>query len=847
MRWIASILIVILLAATALGQATTRPVRHRRPHTRQPATLPAPPTAAQIDAAIDKAKDYLYSQLKDDNWESVPEPDPKMPAYDERGGQWGELTALSMYALLAAGESSQTPKLAPAIKWLSTTELHGTRALGIRCQAWRLMYENAPARGYAHADIELLLQNRKHPPAKSAGYFDLIPETPAQAKSTKEKPAQTQRDYYDRTASAIAILAMQASSDYEEFPQEDWKQADTAWRRDQANDGSWPASASSSSVAMTAAGITTLFITRDFILRDQLIDQPKNLRDPAIELGMNWLANHGDTIFRERGSFDSLYYIQQLGLVSGFKYIGDVNWLQRGAQEIIRSQDPLTGRFGDSTQYWRNIHDTAYGLLFLARGRAPLLMSTLRYDLVKADQSTTTGLTPAAANPAASGNTPAQPPGDSENLQENGALAGGQASGIGGTVEGNWNQRPHAIANLAHWAGQQVESELNWQIVDVNSPIAEFHDAPVLVITGDEQLTLTDIQKQKLRQFAEEGGLIFGNANRAREQFASSFIALGTELFPSYSFRALPANHPIYADQQFPAAKFDEPPDLQGLSNGCRELMLLAPKSDPVKSWNFFMTGRHKDDFRLGADIFLYCVDKQDLDARPDSYIVSPIPAIKPKRSLVVARLKYHGNWDPEPGGWRRLAAIMHNHDDLELTTQTVEFGKQPLDGFAVADLTGTDPASFGDAQCRALRNFVQNGGLLIIDNAGGTGNSAGGGFATSIEAQLSQIFGTDHANELRDILPASDPFFSAPPALLTAGYRQYARQTVGRTTQPRLRGLHINNRLAVIFSPEDLSTALVGEPVDGIIGYDPPTATLIMRKLILSALSNPPPTNANP
>jgi hypothetical protein len=839
MRPIASILVAILLATLALG-ATTRPYKTR--HARHAATLPAPPTTAQIDAAIDHAKEYLYSQLKDDNWESVPQPDPTLPAYDERGGQWGELSALSMYALLASGESSQTPKLAPAIKWLSSAQMHGTRALGIRCQVWRLMYENSQARSLAHADIELLLQNRKHPPAKSAGYFDLIPETPVRTKSTKQKPVQSQRDYYDRAASAIAILAMQANSDYEEFPQEVWKQADTAWRKDQANDGSWPGSASSSSVAMTAAGVTTLFITRDFILRDQLIDQPKNLRDPAIELGMNWLANHGDSIFRERGSFDSLYFIQQLGLVSGYKYIGDIDWLQRGAQNIIRSQDPLTGRFGDSTQYWRNIRDTAYGLLFLARGRAPLLMSKLRYDLVQADQSTATGSTPAAASPVSSDNTAPQPGQDTESLQENGALAGGQTSGIGGIVEGDWNQRPHAVANLAHWAGQQIETELNWQIVDVNSPIAEFHDAPVLMISGDQQLTLTETQKQKLRQFVQDGGLVLGNANRGREEFAKSFIALGTELFPAYSFRALPANHPIYVDQQFPASKFDQPPDLQGLSNGCRELMLLAPQSDPAKSWNFLMTGRHKDDFRLGADIFLYCVDKQDLDARPDSYIVSPIPTIKPSRSLVVARLKYRGNWDPEPGGWRRLAAIMHNQDNLELTTQTVEFGKQPLDGFAVAHLTGTDPASFGDAQCRALRNFVQSGGLLIIDNAGGTGNVAGGGFASSIEAQLSQIFGIDHANELRDILPASDPFYSSPPALLTAGYRQYARQTVGRTTQPRLRGLHINNRLAVIFSPEDLSTALVGEPVDGIIGYDPPTATLIMRKLILSALSAAPP-----
>jgi len=825
MRWIGSILAVVLLSALAVGATTqpltTRPSRHSSRSSHRPTTLPAPPTAAQIDAAIDHAEQYLYNQLNGDNWETDPQPDPKMPAYDERGGQWGELSALSTYALLAAGESSQAPKLAPAIKWLSTAQMHGTRALGIRCQVWRLMYENAQARTFAHADVNQLLLARKHPPSKAAGYFDLIPE---------------KLDHYDRNASIIAILAMQASSDYEEFPHDAWKQADTAWRKDQANDGSWPGSATSSGIAMTAAGITTLFITRDFINRDQLLDQPSNLRDPAIELGMAWLAHHGDSIFRQHEAFDGLYYIQQLGLVSGYKYIGDINWFRRGAETLLRSQDAATGRFGNSTQYWRNIRNTAYGLLFLARGRAPLLMSKLRYDLPPAANDT-------AVNPAA-GAAPDAAPADG---QASGALAGGETSGAGGPVEANWNQRPHAVANLARWVGWQIESELNWQIIDVSAPVAELHDAPILIIGGDQEVTLTDAQKQKLRQFVEDGGLIFGNANRGSDQFSKSFVALGAELFPAYPFRALPADNPIYVNEQFPAAKFDKPPDLQGLSNGCRELMLLAPQSDPAKSWNFLMTGRHQDDFRLGADMFLYCVDKQNLDVRPDSYLATPIPSIKPKKSLVVARLKYAGNWDPEPGGWRRLAALMHNHDDLELTTQTVEFGKRPLDGFTVADLTGTDQVSFGDAQSRALRNFVQGGGLLIIDNAGGAGNIAGGAFASSIEAQLVQIFGADHADELRNILPANDPFFSASPPLDTPGYRQYARKTVGRGTRPRLRGLHLDGRLAVVFSPEDLSTALVGQPVDGVVGYDPPTATLIMRKLILSAV-NPPatqPTNA--
>jgi hypothetical protein len=48
------------------------------------------------------------------------------------------------------------------------------------------------------------------------------------------------------------------------------------------------------------------------------------------------------------------------------------------------------------------------------------------------------------------------------------------------------------------------------------------------------------------------------------------------------------------------------------------------------------------------------------------------------------------------------------------------------------------------------------------------------------------------------------------------------------------LRGIEKDGRLAVIYSREDLSVGLVGQHVDGIIGYDPQTATTLMSKVLV-------------
>ena len=57
-----------------------------------------------------------------------------------------------------------------------------------------------------------------------------------------------------------------------------------------------------------------------------------------------------------------------------------------------------------------------------------------------------------------------------------------------------------------------------------------------------------------------------------------------------------------------------------------------------------------------------------------------------------------------------------------------------------------------------------------------------------------------------------------------------------GSAKMPQLRGITINGRIAVFFSREDLSAGLVGEPVDGIAGYSPATASELMTNLLLYA-----------
>jgi hypothetical protein len=260
--------------------------------------------------------------------------------------------------------------------------------------------------------------------------------------------------------------------------------------------------------------------------------------------------------------------------------------------------------------------------------------------------------------------------------------------------------------------------------------------------------------------------------------------------------------------------------------------MLIIPQADPAKVWQMRADKGKEELFQLMANIVLYAVDKQGLQFKGQTHLVVPDPAAVAQGTIKVARLEYSGNWNPEPGGWRRLAAIFHNNKKTTLDAEPVKLGTGALKGFKIAHLTGTTKFRFEDAQRTEIKSFIAAGGTLVIDAAGGSAE-----FADSAEAELQNMFPAESA-QLNDPLPVNHAVYALDGYKADdTGYRTFTRSKLtGSLKAPRLRGMTIGGRTAVIFSPEDISAGLVGNQIDGIIGYDPKTATELMKNIILYA-----------
>lgn len=753
-------------------------------------------TAQEVDTAIKKAVKFLYEKQNEvtGSWEEVAKPAPTTPVNEIKGGQWGGMTALVTYSLLAAGENPRDPRLKKAVDFLLRADgMRGIYALGMRAQVWQFLPRDEPNKGLLERairrDADLLYRARDQ--LGRYGYA-IPPEVGLVHNSTSQ----------------YGVLGMWACAESGfgiEVPNSYWSQVETGWRLCQGKDGGWsylssPAEPGNSQYAphddsrgwtgktssgtMTAAGIATLFITQDYLRANEGVECRGNITNPSIQAGLSWMAKNYNPAWLD-GYF--LYGVERIGVASGYKYFGEHDWYKEGAESLVKTQAADGSWDGN---WGHQVPNTALGILFMVRGRAPVVINKLEYTITNKARSEV----------------------------------------------GPWTQRPRDCANIVRWLGGKIEQrDLNWQIVNLQSPAEALHEAPLLYIAGNQSLSFTEQEQQTLRQFVERGGIILGNADGSSKLFAESFRKLGKALFPGATMRDLPEDHPIYTRQNFPRSTWRTKPRVEGLTNGVRELMLLLP-DDPARFWQLRSFQPQASPFaEVLADIFLYAMDKQNLRFKGDPYLAEANPAVKAAGYLKVARLAYEGNWDPEPGGWAQFTAVLHNTRQIDLEVNKVELGQGKLKDYKVAHLTGTDAVTLSDEQRAELKAFIAGGGTLIMDAAGGA-----------------EMFASTALGELAKMEVATPRVLSATDPVISGGgtgsdqrrgrFRRFALRLVGTPDEPHLRASNVNGRKAVFFSEEDLSAGLVGNPMDGIKGYEPSAATGLMTNLMLYAMNQLPP-----
>jgi hypothetical protein len=197
-------------------------------------------------------------------------------------------------------------------------------------------------------------------------------------------------------------------------------------------------------------------------------------------------------------------------------------------------------------------------------------------------------------------------------------------------------------------------------------------------------------------------------------------------------------------------------------------------------------------------------------------------------RELRVARLKYAGDWNSDP------RAIANLSEDLGKgparlglpVTQTDLFPADPnLVYFSLLYLHGRGVFSFSREDLSALRRHLQPGGGTLFADAG-CGSPA---FDAAFRRFVAELF----PKESLVRIPHDDVFYSRM-MLFDLKDCQYTKAAGGRRHYPRLEGVKVDGRWAVIYSRYGIGCALDGKHRGECKGYLPADAARITGNAVV-------------
>ncbi len=749
------------------------------------AALPAPAAAQVTDEQVRQCVDRAVVRLKkgqraDGHWGDI---------LDSYGGGYGGMTALAVLALVQAGVPLDDPVVARGLAALERMPDADTYAVSLRAMAFLKADEVSGKPAHAAQVREAVAWlSAAQTSLGTWGYNRRL------AQSGDPDALVT---YTDHSNTQMALLALyEASRAGYPVDEQVWKRSESHYVRAQNKDGGWGyrmGPSYNSYGSMTAAGLASLMAAGSRLHegRQFKCGTPERVKlcgqyrqNEPIAQALAWLDKHFSVSEHPGlpGSYHYyyLYAVERVGIIGGLRTIGRADWFREGAAFLVGRQLPDGGfaRVG-KTQGAAFEYDIAFAILFLAKGHVPLLVNKLRW----------------------------------------------------GRTGDDWNINRYDAEHLTRWIGDRLNGRpVGWQTVSLGDPIEQWLEAPLLLVTGREALALTPPQKQKLRQYIEQGGIVVADACCDGKAFAESVRSLAAELFPEQKLEPLPATHPVYHS-------LESLPDtwrIEGLGFGCRTPLLLSVK-DLTCWWEQSDQPESEAALKLGLNLAAYATAREPLrDPLSPVELVRQTAQVKVERgALYIGKVQHQGDWNSRPKAVDRLLELLRTEAAVKAADRAVPVRLTDAEAvqMPVLYMTGHRDPKLTDAEKAALKRYLDRGGFLMAEAC--CGEKA---FDAGFRALMQELY----PDRPLEPVPAESPVLNGEVG------RRIERVTltgpVARATpelaHPRLEGVRSGDRYCVIYSPYALGPGLDGMTTFQASAYAAEDARRIAVNVVLYALN---------
>ena len=755
------------------------------------------PLVEKVRLAIKNGKGYLLGRQRDSgSWEN------DAAVLSHKGGE----TSLAILALLTAGENPKSEAIQKGLKYLRGVPPGQTYVVALQTMAF--------AQAGAMEDRERIQRNVQWliEAQKDTGWGYTKGGGPSDNSNTQyavlglhagiEAGVQVNKDALAR----IRKYMLES-------------QTNGAWGYDRGGDRG-------PRFTMTCAGLCNLMVTgmdletgKQHIEGGVIKDCGKYDETAPVAEALRWIAARfpaeidPNNVRRDLDTpftYYCLYGVERTGRLTGQRFFAGHDWYEVGCRYLVAAQNKSDGFWHGNNLDGTPILATSFALLFLAKGRTPVLLTKLAY---------------------------------------------------GPREYQGWNNKHSDARHVVEFTSRELfkKMPLAWQIFDVrggaNADTAaqrrrlaqELLPSPIVYFNGHGDMRIGDRERDILKEYVGNGGFILAEACCGREAFRRQFEKLLEDILPGSELQLLPNDHPIWTASGKFLLTPNQPFPLYGVQHGCKWVAIFSPK--PMAYYweaNDTQSPEGRAAFQLVANIIAYASGLEP--PRPRLTEVT-IPRDDHKERvrrgyLKVGQLRYTpssggSDWRPAPKAMRNLMSEVRKAGlDVLLETTPIYPSVENVVNYRFLYMHGRSGFEERAQDLEHLHFNLTSGGFLLADACCGS---------PAFDAAFRKFMETLWAKDKLKLepIPLSDELYSAElngQPIRTVRCRRPKADSKGvdpeyRELAPALEGIKYNGRWVVVYSKYDLGCALERHKSSDCLGHDYDSAVRLGRAAVLYAL----------
>jgi pimeloyl-ACP methyl ester carboxylesterase len=411
----------------------------------------------------------------------------------------------------------------------------------------------------------------------------------------------------------------------------------------------------------------------------------------------------------------------------------------------------------------------------------------------------------------------------------------------------DWNARPNDLNNLLKSMKQLINVDFSMEVKSIDEVSTDPQKNPILYRSGHFHFAFTPEERQNLRTYLLNGGMIIFNPGMGSKPFYDSAIKEMQAIFPELAVKRIGPNHPIFHSYYdlstvnyrtgVRAAGYEgNEPDFMGIEVNCRAVAVVSRWGMDI-GWD-----ATSDDSLLGYDI----PSAQKLGVNLLSYATSERAWAKnAARSMqfvddakntggkiYLTQVIYNGEWKTRSQGLSVLLRQFNHRTGVPVKFERRELRltDPKLADSPVLYMHGHEDFVLAPEEVAALREYLKNGGLLMAEACCGRQD-----FANAFVREMHKVL---PGQTLEAVSPES-PLYSIPNKIAQVGVTPALEAKIGQPAMaPKLLGIQQGGHYSVVFSPYGLIAGWEMSPDPYSLSLDTSGALALGENLLMYAVT---------